>query len=193
MDEHIESWFQKLRKAKVAVSGLMLTEEAQKYINLHELKGLALSNGWLYKLLKRLNIVRRKVTKISQKPASLLEEDIKKFVALITEYRYVIFLIFNSDRFDGPYRDSEIANMDEVPLLFDFTPDSTLEYRGSSEVGIRVTNKYKVRATLVLCCLANGFRFPPMLIFKESTGQLPKKLKDAYDEKKIILKANKNG
>lgn len=32
-----------------------------------------------------------------------------------------------------------------------------------------------------------------MLIFKEQNNSLPKKLKDAYDTKRIILKANKKG
>ncbi len=60
-------------------------------------------------------------------------------------------------------------------------------------MGIRVTSKYKVRATLVLCCLANGDKFPPMLIFKESSGTIPKKIKDMYDKKKIVIKGNHQG
>ena len=83
--------------------------------------------------------------------------------------------------------------MDEVPLFFDLTPDHTLESKGTKEVSIRVTAKYKVRVTLVLCCLADGSKLPPMLIFKENSGNLPKKFKDAYDNKRIILKANRKG
>ena len=47
--------------------------------------------------------------------------------------------------------------MDEVPLLFDFTPDNTLEYKGSSEVGVRVMNKYKVRAFYAASLMALDF------------------------------------
>lgn len=83
--------------------------------------------------------------------------------------------------------------MDEVPLLFDLTPDHTLDLKGAPEVGIRATSKYKVRATLVLCCSADGSKFPPLLIFKENSGELPKKLKDAYDSRRIVIKANKKG
>ena len=83
--------------------------------------------------------------------------------------------------------------MDEVPLFFDLTPDHTLENKGAKEVAIRVTAKYKVRVTLVLCCLADGTKLPPMLIFKEGGGTLPKKLIDAYDSRRIILRANKKG
>ncbi len=45
----------------------------------------------------------------------------------------------------------------------------------------------------MLCCLANGFKFPPMIIFKEGNGQIPKKLKDTYDNSRVVLKGNKSG
>lgn len=83
--------------------------------------------------------------------------------------------------------------MDEVPLLFDLTPDTTLDFRGNPEINVRVTSKYKVRATLVLACFADGSRLAPMLIFKEGNGQLPKKIQEAYDGTRIVLKANKIG
>ena len=95
--------------------------------------------------------------------------------------------------FDGPFNPTQIANLDEVPLFLDLTPDHTLEQKGAKEVTIRVTAKYKVRATLVLCCLADGTRLPPMLIFKESSGNLPQKLQDAYDPTRIVIRANKKG
>lgn len=77
--------------------------------------------------------------------------------------------------------------------MFDFTPNQTLEIKGSKEVIIRATAKYKVRASLVLCCMADGKKFPPMLIFKESNGELPKKMKDMYDPKRVVLAANHKG
>jgi len=39
--------------------------------------------------------MKRKVTKVPQKPANLLEEDIKKFVRRITEARYFLSLIIS--------------------------------------------------------------------------------------------------
>jgi len=87
-------------------------------------------------------------------------------------------------RFDGPYKMDQIANRDEAHWLFDFTPSTALEIKGSKEVVVRSTSKYKVRATLVLCCLANGYKFPPLLIWKKGAGSLPKKIQDAYDSPK---------
>lgn len=74
-------------------------------------------------------------------------------------------------RMDGPYEDWQIANMDEVPLWLDMTPDHTLDFQGVKEVSLKCTNKYKVRATLVLGVFANGDKLTPMLIFKEPSGK----------------------
>lgn len=87
LDEHLKAWFKRLREAKVAVSGIMMTNEARDYITKKDLQGITLSNGWLCKLLKRLQIVKRKATKVSQKSASSFQNDISKFVASITEHR----------------------------------------------------------------------------------------------------------
>ena len=94
---------------------------------------------------------------------------------------------------DGPYQDHQIANMDEVPLWIDMTPDHTLDFQGVKEVSLKCTNKYKMRATLVLGVFASGEKLTPMLIFKEASRELPKKLKDAYDDQRIIIRANKKG
>lgn len=80
-----------------------------------------------------------------------------------------------------------------MPLFIDLTPDSTFDKKGANEVIIRATAKYKVRLTLVLCCLADGSKLPSMIIFKESSGKLPKKLQNAYDDTKIVIKANSKG
>lgn len=66
---------------------------------------------------------------------------------------------------DGPYQDKQIANMDEGPLWIDMTPEHTLDFKGVKEVALKCTNKYKVRATLVLDVFADGTKLTPMLIF----------------------------
>ena len=80
--------------------------------------------------------------------------------------------------------------MDEVPVWLDLTPDHTLDIKGLKEVTLKCTTKYKVRATLVLAVFADGKKLPPMIVFKESSGNLPKKIQGAYDSKRIIIKAN---
>ena len=87
LDEHLKAWFVKLREAKIAVSSVMMLKEAEKFIELKNIKDLKLSNGWLWKLLKRLKIVKRKATKVAQKSASSFTFEIEKNISLITELR----------------------------------------------------------------------------------------------------------
>lgn len=87
LDKHLLDWFTKLRQARVAVSGIMVLSEAESYVNLKKIDDLNLSNGWIWKLLRRLDIVKRKATKVAQKSADQFENEIKKFVSLITELR----------------------------------------------------------------------------------------------------------
>jgi hypothetical protein len=88
----------------------------------------------------------------------------------------------------------QIANMDEIPLCIDLTPDHTINFKGSKEVIVKYTSKHKARATLVLCYFADGKKLPLMVIFKEQSGNLPQKdQQDKYDSTKIIVKANKKG
>ena len=87
LDEHIKGWFQKLREPHTAISGRMLILQAQKFLNLKNIKDLQLSEGWKEKILKRLNIVRRRTTHIAQKSPILYEKEIQKFIKEINEYR----------------------------------------------------------------------------------------------------------
>ena len=45
LDDHLKSWFKRLREGKVAVSGIMMANEARDYITKKDLQGLTLSNG----------------------------------------------------------------------------------------------------------------------------------------------------
>jgi len=93
LDLHIKTWFEKLRDSKAAISSVMILAEANPFITLNNLEGIDLSKGWLWKLLKRLNIVKRKATKIDQKSALLYQPEIQKFVTLMTEHRYNFLFI----------------------------------------------------------------------------------------------------
>ena len=86
LDEHIKSWFTKLRTARASVSGVMVFAEAQNYVNLHKLQYIKLSKGRHHKILKRFNIVKRKVTKIAQKSSALFQLQIKKFISVMIEH-----------------------------------------------------------------------------------------------------------
>ena len=56
--------------------------------------------------------------------------------------------------------------MDETPVTFDLPSSYTLEKRGSSTVTIKTTGHERSTFTVVLGCMADGSKLPPVVIFK---------------------------
>ena len=56
--------------------------------------------------------------------------------------------------------------MDEIPVAFDLPSSYTLEKRGSSTVSIKTTGHEQSTFTVVLGCMADGSKLPPVVIFK---------------------------
>lgn len=56
--------------------------------------------------------------------------------------------------------------MDETLLSFDVSNTFTVEETGAHTVRICTTGYKKSNFTVVLCCLADGTKLPPMIIFK---------------------------
>ena len=81
----------------------------------------------------------------------------------------MIFVLSNYS-FNGPFKQSQFTNLDEVPLLLDMTSRSSLEQKGTKKVTIRATNKYKVRAVLVLCYFTDGRKLLSCLYLKIIQG-----------------------
>lgn len=62
-----------------------------------------------------------------------------------------------------------IGNMDEVPVYFDMAPKKVITRKGAKTICIKTNNMEKTRVTVVLCCLADGTKLPPMVTFKGTT------------------------
>ncbi|CAG8433156.1 9557_t:CDS:2 [Diversispora eburnea] len=56
--------------------------------------------------------------------------------------------------------------MDETPLSFDIPSNMTVEETGASTVSIRKTGHEKSNFTVVLSCMEDGTKLPPLIIFK---------------------------
>ena len=82
---------------------------------------------------------------------------------------------------------NHITNMDKVPLTFDIPMNHTVEKKGTSMVSIHTTGHVKSAFTIVLGCLGNREKLPPMVIFKRK--MLPKEKFPA----RVIVKANQKG
>jgi len=70
-----------------------------------------------------------------------------------------------------------IGNVDETPIVFEIYQKKTVEKIGNKTVTIRIFGTEKSRISLILYILSNGFKLPPMIVFKGKTdGTLIKKL-----------------
>jgi hypothetical protein len=126
--------------------------------------------------LDRYNFSNRRRTTIAQHLPEDLEEKQQSFLSFVL-YR----------RIQYNYSLELIGNMDEVPLTFDSPNPITIEKRGTHTVSIRTTGYEKKNFTVVLGCMANGIKLPPVYIFK---------LKNIPQEKfpnDIFIRVNENG
>lgn len=119
------------------------------------------SSGWCTRFMKRYGLSLRQRTKIAQKLPSDLEEKIIQF------QRFVI-----QKRKETPFELSQIGNMDETSVSFDLPANKTINQKGEKTVFIKTTGHEKTNFTVVLSCLADGSKLPPVIIFRRKT--LPK-------------------
>ena len=59
-----------------------------------------------------------------------------------------------------------IGNMDKTPVLFDMVGNKTVNQAGEKTIWVKTTGHEKQQFTVVLACLADGTKLPPMVIFK---------------------------
>lgn len=116
------------------------------------------STGWCNNFLKRHSLVTRQKTKISQKLPQDLDDKVLSFQKFVIDLR-------KEQKFDLCH----IGNMDETPMFFDMLSNRTVDRIGAKTVYVRTTGHEKTHFTAVLCCLANGTKLPPMIIFKRKS------------------------
>ena len=119
------------------------------------------SAGWCTRFMTRHGLSLRQRTKIAQKLPNDLEDKILAF------QKYVI-----QKRKEIPFEMSQIGNMDETPMSFDLPGNRTVNQKGEKNILVKTTGHEKTNFTVVLSCLADGNKLPPMIIFKRKT--LPK-------------------
>ena len=80
-----------------------------------------------------------------------------------------------------------IGNMDETPVAFNLPSNTTIDELEARSVSIRTTGHEKTNFTVVLTCMADGTKLPPLIIFKFKNiprGNFPPE---------VIVRANKTG
>ncbi|GAB1607331.1 uncharacterized protein LOC115219962 [Argonauta hians] len=114
-------------------------------------KSFKFSNGWCQRFFSRYSLPRCHKTQIALNTSSNLDDKIVKF------YSFIITL-----RQQYNFELSQIGNMDEVHIAFN-VPRARIADESNSNTVPRTCN-----FTVVLCCLADGTKLNPMIIFKRS-------------------------
>uniref|UniRef100_A0A224YXZ2 Pogo ele1 orf1-h 1e-40-j 4 n=1 Tax=Rhipicephalus zambeziensis TaxID=60191 RepID=A0A224YXZ2_9ACAR len=135
------------------------------------------SRGWLQKFMKRFGFSLRRRTSIAQKLPADYEEKLLEFQRFVLRKREA-----------RAYPLGQIGNADQTPVYFDMPVAYTVSEKGAKEVKVRSAGYEKQRATVMLCCTADGHKLPPYIVFKRKT--LP--AKEAFP-RKVIVRANENG
>jgi transposase-like protein len=161
MERDLVTWVEHQRNDGYIVTCLHLRLQARKIMKDPKYGVPATfkaSNGWCQRFMKRHCLSVRQKTKISQKMPDELEDKITNFQRFVIDLRKV-----------HHFEISQIGNMDETPMCFDMPGNRTLDKVGNKTVFVRTTGHEKTHFTVVLCCLADGTKLQPMVIFKRKT------------------------
>ena len=161
LESKLHQWVLDKRMNGIGVSGTMIRLMAKKMakdMSPEETRGFTGSTSWLYRFMKRNNLVIKAKTRISQRLPREFEEHIVNFQRTIIRMRHA-----------NQYAMQQIGNMDETPMNFDMPLSHTVDTAGNKSILIKTTGNEKNHFTVVLACTADGTKLPPMMIFKRKT------------------------
>lgn len=139
-----------------------------------EYLGFKFSTSWFQGFRKRWDITWRSKTKQAQKTPEAFREKIQAWLQF--NRRQTIVLDDSFRGFPkgediplvGRFKLSEIANMDQTPIAFEFLSGKTYDFKGAKTIWIKEARSGwdRRQATLQLCVFADGkLRSRPLLIF----------------------------
>lgn len=162
LETALVTWVKEKRKNQNAVTRSMIQIKAQTLAQQRQwqvmcsgIRSFRFSNKWLDGFMSRNKLSNRRRTTIAQRlPEDLIEKQ-QSFLAFVT-YR----------RIQHDYPLAYIGNMDETPVSFDLPTNTTVDELGARSVSIRTTGHERTNFTVVLTCMADGTKLPPLIIFK---------------------------
>jgi len=134
--------------------------------------GFQFSNGWFAGFLGRHRISLRSVTKKAQKVPveyQTLVLNWLRFNRRNSQPRLTKFLETVLEPQVSRFLESNICNLDETPIPFEYLEGKTYDIKGEKTIWAKLSQNGwdKRQASLVLCVFADGIpRVPPMIIFR---------------------------
>ena len=153
LEKELKEWIDEKRKAGIGISTTVIRLKAKsmaKARNIAESEFKA-SVHWCHRFMDRHDLSIRRRTTISQKLPENFEDKLEKFQAFII-----------AERKKHKYELSLIGNADQTPLTFDMPSNSTVDSKGTKSVSIMTTGHEKDRFTVMLACLGDGTKLPPL-------------------------------
>jgi hypothetical protein len=162
LETELLDWFKESRSQLKVVTRYMIQAKARSFANravyqdmYTNINAAKFSQKWVDGFMTRHNLVNRRKTTVAQR----LPDD---YVELQNSFlSYILY-----QRKENQYPLSLIGNMDETPLSFNLPNSTTIEQRGTKTVSILSTGHERSNFTVVLGCLADGTKLPPVIIFK---------------------------
>ena len=162
LETELMEWFRESRRQLKTVSRYMIQAKARSlakkpaYQSVYpDIKEAKFSQKWVDGFMSRHNLVNRQKTTVAQRlPDDYMEQ----------QNQFLSYVLFRRKEHEYPL--SLIANMDETPMAFNLTSNTMVEHRGTKSVSILSTGHERSNFTVVLACMANGEKLPPVIIFK---------------------------
>lgn len=183
LETALVTWVREKRKNQNAVTRNMIQVKAQTLAQQRQwqvmcsgIESFAFSNKWLDGFMSRNKLSNHRRTTIAQRlPEDLIEK----------QNAFLAFIMYRRIQYDYPLK--YIGNMDETPVSFDLPANTTVDELGARSVSIRTTGHERANFTVVLTCMADGTKLPPLIIFKIKNiprGNFPPE---------VIIRANPKG
>jgi hypothetical protein len=162
IEQVIVAWVKRLRREGKQVTRYMLQLKAKELAKRKEwidkypdIRLFTFTHKWVDGLMTRNNLSNRRRTTIAQRlPEDLIEK----------QHEFLSFVL--CQRIQNNYDIKFIGNMDETPLTIDLPGNLTIDECGTRTVNIRTTGHERSHFTVVLTCMADGMKLPPLIIFK---------------------------
>ena len=166
-EDEILQWLFSLREQGMPVSIGMVVLKAKKLVgSIFRSKSERAQYMICHRFLASHKYGIRIGTHVSQRAPSEVRQEAKDYVAGM-----------RSSTMQDPSRDPRfILNMDQTPVFFTMTPNTTIEKKGVKTVNIRSSTSTTSRISVALTVTASGDLLRPFLVFKgKPNGRIDKK------------------
>ena len=166
LEKELKNWVVTRREERRRVNTVDIRDQAMVMAKQMSIQGLLFSSGWIFKFMKRNNLVVRQQTSVGQQLLEGYEDKTNKFRNFVRNETLHI-MPFN------------IANFDKIAVPFDI--------KGKEDITISSTGHEKSIFTVVLGVTAVGENLKPLVIFKCKT--MPK---DIFNDG-VVVRVNEKG